>query len=67
MGNSNDRDPLLIVVGATLPNNMVSGYHQSDVNLDGVVKYTGPNNDRDLILLNIGGTTPNVTLNEQLP
>ena len=67
VGNSNDRDPLLIVVGATLPNNMVSGYHQSDVNLDGIVKYTGPNNDRDLILLNIGGTTPNVTLNEQLP
>ena len=66
-GVSNDRDPILVLVGSAAPNNTTSGYRLEDVNLDGVVKYTGPANDRDPILQNIGGSTPNNTRTEQLP
>jgi glucose/arabinose dehydrogenase/chitodextrinase len=66
-GQSNDRDPLLLQVGSSMPTNMVGGYFLSDVNLDGVVKYTGMNNDRDPIIVNLGGNTPNATRTEQLP
>ncbi len=58
-GVMNDRDPILVSVGGTAPNNTVSGYFSSDVNMDGIVKYTGVMNDRDPILVNVGGTTPN--------
>lgn len=66
-GTSNDRDPILVDVGATTPNNAVSGYLQSDITLDGVVRYTGSGNDRDPIIVNIGGNTPNNTRAQQLP
>lgn len=66
-GASNDRDPILVKVGGTTPNNTVNGYWREDVNLDGAVKYTGANNDRDPILLNVGSTTPNAVRTEQLP
>jgi len=45
----------------------VSGYWREDVNLDGVVKYTGTANDRDVILNSIGGTTPTATRVATLP
>ena len=38
-----------------------AGYHPQDVNLDGVVKYSGQGNDRDAILSTIGGTVPTTT------
>ncbi len=66
-GTNNDRDPILTVIGGTVPTNSVAGYYREDVNLSGVVKYTGTSNDRDPILLNIGGTVPNSTKLEQLP
>ena len=66
-GSTNDRDPILVAVGATTPNNAVSGYLQADVTLDGVVRYTGSANDRDIIIVNIGGNTPNNTRAQQLP
>lgn len=66
-GTDNDRDPVLVAVGGTLPTNTITGYHQSDVNLDGTVKYTGSGNDRDPILVNIGGTVPTSVRAEQLP
>jgi uncharacterized repeat protein (TIGR03803 family) len=66
-GSSNDRDPILVRVGSTTPNNTVSGYYQEDTNLNGTVQYTGSSNDRDPILVNVGSTTPNNTLTEQLP
>ena len=44
-----------------------SGYLPTDVNLDGVTKYTGSGNDRDRVILTIGGNTPNNTRTEQLP
>jgi hypothetical protein len=66
-GSSNDRDPILQVVGSTTPTNTVAGYQGVDVNMDGVVKYTGSGNDRDPILVNIGSTTPNNVRSEQLP
>lgn len=66
-GASNDRDPILLQVGSTVPTNTVPGYSKNDVNLDGVVKYTGPGNDRDPIIVNLGGNTPNATRTEQLP
>ncbi|MBK9289516.1 MAG: hypothetical protein IPN38_18040 [Flavobacteriales bacterium] len=58
IGASNDRDPILTVVGGTTPNNTTTGYSAEDVNLDGVVKYIGADNDRDPILTNVGSTTP---------
>ncbi len=66
-GSANDRDPILLGVGSTVPTNTVAGYQPIDVNLDGVVKYTGTGNDRDPILVNVGGTTPNNVITEQIP
>ncbi|MBP7449789.1 MAG: hypothetical protein KA817_07120 [Flavobacteriales bacterium] len=67
-GAGNDRDPILIAVGSTTPNNTVNNvYDRRDTNLDGVIKYTGTANDRDIILTNVGSTTPNSTRTQQLP
>lgn len=66
-GTSNDRDPILVAIGGTVPTNTVTGYFITDVNLDGTVKYTGTANDRDPILVNVGGTVPTATRLEQLP
>ena len=67
IGTNNDRDPILLRVGGTTPNNSVIGYWREDANLDGVVKYTGTNNDRDPILLNVGSSSPNAVRIEQVP
>ncbi|HMC96944.1 MAG TPA: hypothetical protein VKG92_04790, partial [Flavobacteriales bacterium] len=67
MGSGNDRDPILAVVGGSVPTNSVAGYLLEDTNLDGMVKYTGSANDRDAILANIGGSVPTATRTEQLP
>ena len=66
-GSSNDRDPILVTVGSTTPNNVVSTYSTRDVNMNGQVKYTGSGNDRDPILVNVGSTTPNNVRTQQLP
>lgn len=66
-GTGNDRDPILVRVGGTTPNNALSGYYPEDTNLDGLVKYTGSGNDRDRILVGVGGASPNNTRTEQLP
>lgn len=67
VGDGNDRDPILVVIGGNVPTATVSGYYLEDVNLSGVVKYTGNSNDRDPILVNIGGSVPTATRTEQLP
>lgn len=67
-GSSNDRDPILVTVGSTTPNNTVlNTYSTRDVNLNGNVQYTGSGNDRDPILVNVGSTTPNNVRVQQLP
>ncbi len=67
-GSGNDRDPILVTVGSTTPNNVVSNaYSTRDVNMNGDVKYTGSGNDRDPILVNVGSTTPNNVRIQQLP
>lgn len=66
-GSGNDRDPILVRVGSTTPNNTVIGYYLEDTNIDGTVKYTGGANDRDPILVNVGSTVPTNTKVEQLP
>ncbi len=67
-GSGNDRDPILVAVGSTTPNNVATNaYDRRDINMDGTVKYTGTGNDRDIILTNVGSTTPNNTRAEQLP
>lgn len=66
-GTGNDRDLILFTIGGTIPTNSLSGYHQTDLNLDALVKYTGDNNDRDLVLSTIGGVVPTNTRVEQLP
>ena len=66
-GSGNDRDPILVRVGSTVPNNTVNGYFIEDCTLDGVVKYTGSQNDRDPILVNVGSTVPTNVRVEQLP
>lgn len=66
-GSNNDRDPILQVVGGSVPTGVAFGYYKEDVNLSGVVKYAGSENDRDPILVNIGGTVPTSTRVEQLP
>jgi hypothetical protein len=66
-GADNDRDPVLLRVGGTVPTNVVSGYFPEDMNLDGVVRYAGNANDRDIILLTIGGSIPTNTRLSQFP
>ncbi len=66
-GTGNDRDPILVRVGSTTPNNTAAGYYPEDVNMDGRSKYTGTANDRDPILVNVGSATPTNTRVEQLP
>ncbi|MBK8497386.1 MAG: hypothetical protein IPL52_00885 [Flavobacteriales bacterium] len=66
-GANNDRDPILSLIGGSIPTNTVSGYHQEDTNMDGTVKYVGGGNDRDPILSNIGGSVPTNVRVEQLP
>lgn len=66
-GSSNDRDPILVRIGGTVPTATANGYYSEDVTLDGVVKYAGASNDRDPILVNVGGTVPTATRTEQLP
>jgi PKD repeat protein len=66
-GSGNDRDPILVRVGSTVPNNVVTGYFPEDCTLDGQVKYTGGGNDRDPILVNVGSTVPTNVRVEQLP
>ena len=67
VGMSNDRDPILIAIGGSVPTAVVNAYSVCDVNLDGNVKYAGAANDRDPILVNIGGTVPTNVRDEQLP
>lgn len=67
IGDSNDRDPILLAVGGSTPTATISGYHAADVNMDGIVKYVGADNDRDPILLNIGGSTPTAVRVSQVP
>lgn len=67
VGDGNDRDPILVRVGGTVPTNSVEGYFIEDVNLDGTVKYLGEANDRDPILMNIGGSMPTSIRSAQLP
>ena len=67
VGSMNDRDPILIAIGGTVPTAVVAGYSQNDTNLDGLIKYTGASNDRDPILQNIGGSIPTAVRQEQLP
>lgn len=66
-GAGNDRDPVLVRVGSTVPTNTVLGYYIEDTNLDGAVKYVGAGNDRDPILVNVGATVPTNTRVQQLP
>ena len=66
-GATNDRDPILVRVGGTVPTNTVLGYFIEDTNLDGAVKYVGAGNDRDPILVNVGATVPTNTRGQQLP
>jgi hypothetical protein len=66
-GGNNDRDPILTLIGGTVPTNVATGYRREDVNLDGVVKYTGSNNDRDPVLSTVGGVVPTNVRSEQLP
>ena len=66
-GANNDRDPILVRVGGTIPTSVVSGYFPEDTNMDGNVKYTGSGNDRDPILVNVGSSTPNNVKVEQVP
>lgn len=66
-GSGNDRDPILMEVGGTVPTNTTSSYTGEDVNMDGTIKYTGGNNDRDVILQAVGGTVPTNIRVEQLP
>lgn len=66
-GGTNDRDPILVRIGGSVPTASTVGYYPEDVNLDGTVRYVGNANDRDPILVNIGGSVPTASRTEQLP
>jgi hypothetical protein len=67
-GSGNDRDPILVAVGSSVPTNTVSNvYTANDVNMNGIVSYAGSGNDRDPILVTIGSTVPTAIRTQQLP
>ncbi|HMQ74941.1 MAG TPA: MopE-related protein [Flavobacteriales bacterium] len=66
-GGGNDRDPILVRIGGSLPTATATGYHPEDVNLNGQVKYAGSANDRDPILVTVGGAVPTAVRTQQLP
>jgi hypothetical protein len=66
-GSENDRDPILVALGGSLPTAVATGYVKEDVNMDGRVRFVGSNNDREPVLVNVGGTLPTATRAEQLP
>ncbi|MBS1581123.1 MAG: hypothetical protein JST66_02880, partial [Bacteroidetes bacterium] len=67
-GAGNDRDPVLVAIGGSIPTGTLSGqYRVEDVNMDGTVKYTGAGNDRDPILVSVGGALPTAIRSQQLP
>lgn len=59
VGESNDRDPVLVAIGGSIPTTVIQGYFTEDINMDGVVRYVGEGNDRDPVLTTIGGSNPN--------
>jgi hypothetical protein len=63
----NDRDEVLVAIGAVVPSQISQGYLLEDVNLDGIVKYTGSSNDRDIILSSVGGVVPTAVRLAQMP
>jgi hypothetical protein len=65
-GTNNDCDAILSTVGSTTISNIVSGYHNEDLNMDGVVKYTGKDNDRTVIYNALEGNVGN-TLHAHIP
>jgi len=67
VGSANDRDPILVRIGGSIPTATTNGYFSEDVDMNGEVKYVGSGNDRDPILLNIGGSVPTAVRSEQLP
>lgn len=67
VGEENDRDPILVAVGGSVPTATAMGYLLTDVNMDGETRYVGNRNDRDPILVNVGGSVPTATRAEQLP
>ncbi len=66
-GSANDKNKILGKVGLSTPNNIVSGYHDEDINMDGNVKYNGSKNDKNKVLQAVGLSTPNAIVLEQLP
>ncbi|MBS1582574.1 MAG: hypothetical protein JST66_10280, partial [Bacteroidetes bacterium] len=67
-GAGNDRDPILVAIGGSVPTQVVNGvYSSADVNMDAMIKYTGAGNDRDPILQSIGGGLPTQVRNGQVP
>lgn len=67
IGADNDRDPILVSIGGSIPTATATGYLIEDVNMDGTTKYVGANNDRDPILVNVGGSVPTAIRTEQMP
>ncbi len=67
VGSGNDRDPILVRIGGSIPTASAAGYYIEDVNMDGTVLYVGGGNDRDPILVNIGGSIPTNNRVQQLP
>ncbi|GBL36176.1 hypothetical protein EMGBS15_17710 [Filimonas sp.] len=66
-GALNDKDPILMSVGLSSPNNTVYGYRLEDLNMDGKVRYNNLDNDRNIILNNVGAGTPNKVLSQHTP
>jgi len=66
-GQANDRDPILVRIGGSVPTSTATGYWPEDTNMDGTVRYTGQNNDRDIILTGVGGSVPTATRADGLP
>jgi hypothetical protein len=66
-GSASDRVDILLEVGFSNPNNIVTAYSANDVNMDGKVKYNGSASDRVDILVSVGFSNPNNIVETHVP
>jgi hypothetical protein len=65
-GYSNDRATILYDLNNN-ENNILTGYHRSDLNMDGKVDYLGNNNDKYFLLHQILNTDELKIIKQELP
>lgn len=66
-GDLSDREEILRKIGVHDFTHILGGYWAEDINMNGQIKYSGPENDRKIILQNLGGTNTRAKILSDVP